>query len=277
MSRSSKADLAWDPEKILSGDPNEALVALMRRADLILNFAGENIASGRLDEAHVRRLIQSRVKATEALAKIWKVAGRPGLLWVQASAVGYYGEKGEGRVNEEAPRGNLRLSEICAANEAVASVVEKPLRVSGGRMVVIRLGTVFDSDAASWKKMTLASRSCAGGRMGKGSAWWAWIHMTDILKALQRFWENKNSQGTYNLVAPEPCRQGELSRQMARYFDRPLQFPAPAWALRLAFGRLADEIFLTSCRAVPDRLLQEGFEFSYPSFASALPALAPKG
>ncbi|MBL8993780.1 MAG: DUF1731 domain-containing protein, partial [Spirochaetia bacterium] len=99
------------------------------------------------------------------------------------------------------------------------------------------------------------------------------IHLDDILKALYHFWEHKPSRGAYNLVAPEPCRQRDMAGLISRHFRRPFQFPAPALALRFIFGRLAEEIFLTSCRAVPDKLLGEGFHFTFANFASALPAL----
>lgn len=275
LSRGKVADLVWDPEKILGGDKNRSLIDAMRRSRLLLNFAGENVADGRLDDSHVARLIQSRVKATQALGKVWADAERPPLLWIQSSAVGYYGDRGEALVNEGTPRSNFRLSEICAANEAGAATVENDLKEAGGRMVVMRLGTVLDSQAPSWKKMSLASRFFVGGRMGEGTAWWSWIHLTDILKALDHFQEHREAEGIYNLVAPEPCRQKDMARAISRRFGRPFQFPAPAWALRLAFGRLAEEIFLASCRAVPEKLIREGFEFTYPSFEKALPSLHP--
>ncbi len=276
ISRSPGSDIVWSPEAIIAGEKNPALTEAVSSAALLINFSGESIARGRLGDDHVRRLVSSRVLAVQALQKIWENAGKPGLTWIQASALGYYGDKGEALVTEKSPAGSFRLSEICLANEKAANVLGKNLEAAKGRLIVIRLSTVLSRDGEAWKKMSGATRLGAGGVMGNGRQWWHWVHLEDVLGSLWHFWENKTSRGPYNLCAVTPLRQRDFSAGIARFLKRPVQFPVPAIGLRLLFGRLADELFLSSCRAIPERLLEEGYTFACPDLSAALSELTGK-
>lgn len=251
----------WDPAAAARGDEvavNE-LAAALEGAAAVVNLAGASLAEGRLGRAHREKVLGSRVEATRALVRARARCGAPPPVWLQASATGFYGDTGEADVTEASPVGRMFLSEVCVRwEEAAREVLAQP---TPPRLVVLRLGVVFAKDAPAWEKMILPIRLGAGGPLGSGRQWWAWIDADDLARAALFLLAREEASGVFNLTSPEPVRQGDLVAQAALLLHRPALFPAPAFALRLALGAVADELLLPSCRALPVRLGELGFTF----------------
>lgn len=259
----------WDPAAAARGDP--AAVAAVARAldgaDVVVNLAGASLGEGRLGASHRQRVLQSRVDATRALVKGRAQASTKPPVWLQASAVGFYGDTGEARVDETAPRGRSFLADVCQAWEDEARTALK--QDAPPRLVIARIGLVLAQDAPAWSQMLLPIKLGLGGKLGPGTQWWAWIDADDLARALLDLAaaapDQPPADGVFNLTAPEPVRQVDLTRQAATLLGRPAFLPAPAFALRLATGRVADELLLPSCAAVPARLQARGFRFEAPA------------
>lgn len=261
--------VAWNPEAAGRGDAAELgkLSAALSGAHAIVNLAGASVAEGRLDGAHKRRVVESRVQSAKALLLAQRHAEHPAEVWFQASATGFYGDRGDAELTERSPAGSGPLSDICHVWEAA------PGDAGGARLVVGRIGIVLAKDASGWKKMLLPIQFFAGGPFGSGQQWYAWIDADDLAQSILFLIENKSSSGVYNLTAPEPVRQLTLVRQVASRLSRPTSLPAPAFALRLALGGLADTLLLASAKVLPTRLQEEGFSFDHPTFEAELDKL----
>lgn len=260
---------AWQPEAAASGDEAAlaALTATLSGAHAVIHLAGASIADGRLDAEHRKRIVESRIASTRALLLAQRRAERPAPVWFQASATGYYGDQGDAVLTEDAPAGEGPLSDICRVWEAA------PEDAGGARLLTGRIGIVLAKDASGWKKMLLPIRLFAGGPFGSGQQWYAWIDADDLARAILFLIEREGSAGVYNLTAPEPVRQLELVRKTASRLSRPAALPAPAFALRLALGGLADALLLASARVLPARLGSEGFSFERLIFDAELDKL----
>lgn len=264
--------VVWSPDAARRGD-EAALDALTRHlegARGLVNLAGASISDGRLDAAHLARLRGSRVDAAETLLSAVRRCAVPPAVWVQGSAVGLYGDRGDAVLTEASGPGAASFPLVPtglaweAASEGAADL---------GRYVVARLGVVLDRDADAWRRLLLPVRLFAGGPLGSGRQWMAWVSGRDAARALLWLLDTTSAQGIYNLTAPEPVRQIDLTRAAARALRRPVWLPAPAFALRLVLGRLADGLLLGSQRVVPQRLLAEGFSFQDPTIERAMPTL----
>ncbi len=261
--------VSWNPEAASQGDAGalESLTTALSGAHAIVNLAGASVAEGRLDAAHRRRIVESRVQSAKALLLAQRHAEHPAAVWFQASATGFYGDRGDTELTENAPAGSDPLSNICRVWEAA------PEDAGGARLMVGRIGIVLAKDASGWKKMLLPIQSFVGGPFGSGQQWYAWIDADDLVKAILFLIESEDSSGVYNLTAPEPVRQIALVRKVASRLSRPAAVPAPAFALRLALGGLADALLLASAKVVPARLQDEGFSFERPTFDAELDKL----
>lgn len=261
---------AWNPRAAAEGDLGhlKGLARELDGASAVVNLAGASIDAGRFGNAHKNRIVDSRVHATTTLVRAAKLCPTPPAVWLQGSAVGYYGDRGEQELREGAAKGDLFISDAVAAWEAAAHPAG-----ARSRLAILRTGLVFDRAAPAWRRMILPIRLFAGGPLAGGRQWWAWIHGTDLARAMLHVLRDPEAEGIYNLCAPEPVRQVELARAVARRLRRPALLPAPAWALRLALGGLADALILPSARAVPARLARSDFTFRHPNLASALDEL----
>lgn len=267
--RSGSSWVAWNPETASQGDETalNSLAEALSGAYAIVNLAGASVAEGRLDEAHQKRILESRVQSARALLLAQRRARDPARVWFQASATGYYGDRGDTELTERAPAGSGPLSDISRHWEAA------PEDAGGARLIVGRIGIVLAKDASGWKKMLLPVKLFAGGPFGSGEQWFSWIDADDLAHAILFLIENETSEGVYNLTAPEPLRQLTLTRKVASRLSRPAALPAPAFALRLALGGLADALILASTKVLPERLQQEGFTFERPTFEAELDKL----
>ncbi len=238
----------------------------------IVNLAGESIAGGRWTAERKRRIRDSRVRAGEAvLAAIRGASPRPRAL-LQASAVGYYGPRGDEPVDESAPPGNDFLARVCVDWEAATAEAE----TLGVRRCVLRTGLVLARDGGALPKMLLPFRMFAGGPVGGGRQQLPWIHLADEVGAICFLLERDDARGPFNLTAPEPVSNREFARIAGRVLRRPSFFPGPAAAMRLVLGEMAD-ILLTGQRAVPKRLRELGYRFRFPALEPALADLLRSG
>lgn len=237
-------------------------------AAAIVNLAGEPIAGGRWTAARKRRIVASRRQACEALlAAVGAARTRPETL-LQASAVGFYGDRAGQELSEESAPGRGFLAETTVDWER-ASV---PFENLGVRRVLLRTGIVLARDGGALPRILLPLRFGVGGALGSGRQWMPWIHLEDEIAAILWLLARHELAGPFNLTAPRPATNAELTREAARRLGRPAFFRAPAWALRGALGELAEAV-LGSQRALPARLLASGFRFRYSELGPALDAL----
>ena len=247
----------WDAGK--SEPPEEAL----READAVVHLAGENVAQRWTADAK-RRISESREAGTRNLVRtLAKLPRKPGVL-VCASAVGYYGSRGDETLTETSAPGTGFLTEVCLAWEREAQAAE----ALGIRVVRMRTGVALDPRGGALKKMLPPFRMGAGGKLGRGRQWMPWIHLDD-LAAIYRFVLESPIAGPVNAVAPQPLPNADLTRELARALHRPALIPIPSLALRLLFGEMS-EILLASQRAVPQAAQAAGFQFRFPELAGAL-------
>jgi uncharacterized protein len=265
--------LAWRPDAARAGDEEalSRLTSALEGAAALVNLAGTSIDDGRLGPAHVDRLLESRVDSTTTLVTaMQRCRVAPGVV-IQASGTGYYGQRGDEPLTEDAgPGSGFVLTPVLQAWEAAAAPA-----AARSRLCVLRIGVVLARDAPAWQKLLMPTRLGLGGRLGRGTQWYAWIHAHDLSRAIRFLVENDDCHGTFNAVAPEAVQQARLGRAAARRLRRPFWFPVPAWALRLLLGRLADGALLQSARVEPAHLLQCGFRFERGSLEDALDELLP--
>jgi len=256
-------EIFWQPE-LGYVEPAE-----IEGADAIINLAGENIAARRWSVARRERILRSRVEATRTLVVALDGLRRKPALFLSASAVGYYGERGDEVLRETSAIGHGFLPEVCLAWETHAEGAAR----KGVRTALLRFGTVLGHQGGALAKMLPVFRLGLGGRLGDGQQWMSWIALEDLTAAILHLLTAPDVQGPVNLVAPHPVRNVDFTRILAGVLRRPAVIPAPGWVLRLAFGQLADEALLASTRVEPARLLGAGFRFSHPELESALRSL----
>lgn len=229
-------------------------------ADVVVNLSGENVAGGRWTPARKRRIHESRIRSTQLLVRTVLEARQAPRLFISASAIGIYGDCGGDWVTEESPAGKGFLAQVCLDWEAAA----QPLVASGVRCVFLRFGIVLSPRGGALARMLPIFRMGLGGTLGPGSQWMSWVGMDDLVAAVDHVIQHEALQGPVNVVAPNPVTNVEFTRALAGKLKRPAILPAPAWALRLVLGDMADEALLSSCRARPQRLLHSGFSFQQP-------------
>jgi uncharacterized protein (TIGR01777 family) len=191
---------------------------------------------------------------------------------ISASAVGYYGDRGEEVLREDSPSGQGFLPEVCREWEAAT----KPATDTGIRTVQIRIGLVLSPVGGALQKMLTPFRLGVGGNMGSGRQWWSWIDVQDLVGAIHHILKSDLLQGPVNLVAPKPVTNAEFTKTLAAVLSRPAIFPMPVFAARLAFGQMADELLLASQRVEPTKLISSGYPFQHSDLRKALEAILGK-
>jgi uncharacterized protein (TIGR01777 family) len=256
----SPKEIRWDPSK------GTIDAAALEGVDAAVHLAGENLAEGRWTEEKKRRIRESRVKGTTLISEtLAGLAQKPEVL-VSASAVGYYGDRGDEVLTEESSSGRDFLADVCRKWERATEAAEG----AGIRVAHMRFGVILSGEGGALKKMLLPFRMGVGGRLGDGRQYMSWITIDDAVGAIEYALENKTLRGPVNTVAPQPVTNYEFTKAMGSALSRPTILPAPAFALRLLFGEMADATLLTSQRAVPARLKESGFVFKYPEIEGAL-------
>jgi uncharacterized protein len=249
----------WDPERE-EIDPRS-----LEGIDAVVNLAGENLAGGRWSAQRKKRLVESRVTATRFLVRRMAERRPPAPALVNASAVGIYGNRGEEILTEESAPGTGFLAELCRSWEETAISA----RVAGARVSLLRFGVVIGANGGALEKLTPVFKLGIGGRLGSGLQWMSWIALADVVGVIEMALTREDLGGPVNAVAPAPVRNREFTRVLARVLRRPAFFPAPAVALRVVLGQMADEALLSSARAEPARLKALGYRFAFPDLEGA--------
>ncbi len=238
---------------------------VMDEMDAVINLAGANIGEGRWTAGRKLEIRESRIRAGAALTQAVQASRRRPEVFIQASAVGYYGDTGDQIVDEESPAATDYLGRLCVDWENST----RPVESLGVRRVVIRTGLVLTKSSGALGKLLLQYRLFAGGPLGSGEQWWPWIHLQDQARAMLYLIENREAHGEFNLCAPAPARMKEVGKTLARVIKKPYWLPVPAFALKIALGEMS-KIVLEGQRAIPRRLLKQGYQFIHPDLEAAL-------
>lgn len=258
-------DILWNPEKG-SLDPLN-----IEGFDVIINLAGENIL-GRWTEEKKKRLLDSRISSTNLLVNTISKLNFPPELFINASAIGYYGDRGDELLTESSSAGQGFLPEVCKQWEQAAEGV----RSSNVRLAILRIGLVLSPKGGALKNMLPAFKLGLGGKIGSGKQYMSWIAIDDIVGAVLHIIQNKNCQGVFNLTSPEPATNAEFTKSLGSVLQRPTFFTVPAFAIRFLLGELGQDLLLSSTRVKPERLLESEYQFLYPHLRDALKHLTSK-
>jgi hypothetical protein len=252
-------DVTWDPA---AGqlDP-----AGLEGRDAFVHLSGENIAK-RWTEDVKRAIRDSRVESTRLLCRTLASLARPPAVLACASAIGYYGHRGEEVLTEDSAAGTGFLADVCRDWEAAT----QPAAEAGIRVVILRFGMVLSPAGGALKEMLKAFRMGLGGRVGDGDQYWSWIDLLDAARSALHALTTDSLRGPVNVTAPRPATNHEFTEALGAILHRPTLLPAPAFALRLALGEMADALLLASTRAEPRKLTQSGFAFERPNLREAL-------
>jgi len=257
--------VAWDPA---TGELGGAGVG----ADAVVNLAGASIADRRWTAQRKALLRSSRIDTTRALVNaLAKMNARPSVL-VSASAIGIYGDRGGETLTEESKPGTDFLARVAQEWEAEAMKAE----VLGIRAVLARFGIILARQGGALPKMILPFKIGAGGKLGSGRQWMSWVTLEDVVAILRFVIENASVGRAINIVSPRPLQNAEFTKSLAKAMHRPALFPAPAFALRLALGEMANALLLSSQRVAPQALEKLGYRFLHPDLTSALAAILAK-
>jgi len=260
--------IPWDPA---AGRLDAAAV---EGFDAVVHLAGESIGAGRLTAARRRAIMDSRAAGTRLLAAALAAARRRPDVLVSASGINYYGSRGDDVLREDAPSGEGFLAGVCRAWEEAT----RPAAAAGIRVAILRTAMVLAPDGGALARMLPLFRAGVGGPLGPGSQWWSWITRDDQVAVIERALADRGLAGPVNAAAPGAVTNRDFTRILASVLRRPAVLPAPAFALRLALGELADELLLASIRVAPAALAARGFRFADPDLEGALRRmLAPAG
>ncbi|CCK30618.1 Epimerase family protein [Streptomyces davaonensis JCM 4913] len=257
----TKDEIRWDPE-----------ARFVDAADLtgchaVVNLAGAGVGSRRWTKAYKARIQGSRLLGTAALAEAMASLDTPPRVFVNGSAIGYYGDTGDRVVDESAPPGQGFLPELCVRWEAAASPAER----AGVRTVFVRTGLVVARHGGAWGRLFPLFEAGLGGRLGSGRQYWSWVSLHDEVAAIRHLLDSDDLSGPFNVTAPEPLTNREITAAMGRVLNRPTLFTVPEPVLRTVLGELSGDV-LGSTRAVPKRLLESGFTFAFPDIEGAVRA-----
>lgn len=254
--------VTWRP-----GSRNRSWTAAFRDADAVVNLAGASIAGQRWTAARKALILASRLDATRALAGAINASGRSPV-FVSSSGVGYYGLRGAEPLTERAEPGSDFLANVCRAWEDEARTAR-----AAARVILIRTGLVLDRTGGALPTIALPFRLGVGGPLGSGRQYMSWVHVDDWVGIVVRSLAEESARGPVNVTAPGAVTNAEFSRTLGRILRRPAIVPAPAFALRLALGDMADALLLGGQRAVPEAALAMGYAFQYPTLEPALRAV----
>lgn len=249
----------WDPTSV---EPSQ-----LAGADAVVHLAGENIASGRWSRARKKALADSRIESSRALVGAFAAlppGQRPASL-ISASAIGYYGDRGEEPLPEDAAPGEGFMPELCAEWEREIATAEQ----LGVRTASLRVGVVLDPNHGMLASVLPLFRLGLGGRLGSGQQWMSWIHVDDVVSLFVHVLERPEIRGPVNAAAPHPVRNADFTRELASCLQRPAVFPVPSAALRLAVGEMA-AIMTASQRLTAGVAESSGFKFEHPALPEAL-------
>lgn len=262
LGRSKAADgqVLWDPA---AGKINDRA---LEGFDAVVHLAGDNIASGRWTKEKKRSIRDSRIQGTKLLSETLASLARPPKVLISASAIGYYGDRGEEVLTEESEPGKGFLAEVCGQWEAATLAAKN----RGIRVAELRIGVVLSPEGGALKQMLPPFRMGAGGRLGSGKQYMSWVAIDDLVGIIQHVMTHDELEGPINAVAPNPVTNNEFTAALGASLHRPTIFPIPGLAVNLLLGEMANELLLASARVQPKRLLSTGYLFRHPHIAPLL-------
>jgi uncharacterized protein (TIGR01777 family) len=258
--RDSDREIHWDP------DAGQIDAEELNGVDAAVHLAGESVAGGRWTVDLKRRILDSRVQGTRLLCEALAGLDMKPTVLVSASATGFYGNRGDEVVDESSAPGSGFLADVCRQWEAATA----PARDAGIRVVNLRIGPALSPKGGALAKMLTPFRLGLGGVIGSGRQWCSWIALDDLVSAIKFVLASEQLAGPVNAVAPGAVTNREFTMTLGRMLGRPTIFPMPAFAARLAFGEMADEMLLGGVRVEPQALTATGFRFAYPQLEPAL-------
>jgi len=233
--------------------------------DVIINFAGENIAGGRWTDEQKRKIHDSRVFGTHLLSDAIARLERPPKVFLCASATGIYGDRGDEILDEQSDSGGGFLAGVCREWEQAT----EPAVAAGVRTVNLRFGPILAREGGMLAKLLTPFKMGMGGKVGSGKQYISWVAIDDVVKAIKLALKDESFRGPLNIVSPHPVTNEEFTKTLGHVLSRPTALAMPAFAVRLAFGEMADEMLLTSQRVIPKKLNNAGYEFEYPELEVA--------
>jgi uncharacterized protein (TIGR01777 family) len=236
--------------------------------DVIINLAGAPI-SQRWTESYKTKLLSSRLETTTALIEIIKRLEKKPALFISASAIGYYGAQNDESLDETSPAHDEFTHQLCKQWETAAKQAE----TLGVRVCITRLGVVLGKNGGALQKMTPAFKFSLGGKIGNGKHYFSWVHLHDVLRAFDFLIRNKNQTGVFNLTAPTPVTNAELTSALGAQLKRPTFCTMPSFIVKLLFGEMGETLLTKGQRVIPKRLLEEGFKFQYSEIQKAIEAI----
>lgn len=260
LSRSAQASLEEGADLITDIDQLSAAV------EGVINLAGASLAGKRWNKDYKREIVESRLETTRSVAQGLKARGDVPRVWINASAIGYYGPRADEKLHENAAQGSGFAADLCRDWERLASEVVD----DATRLCVIRLGVVLDRNGGAYEQMAQPFRMGIANWIGSGQQWLSWIHRADVVAAIAHLLDTDTAEGPFNLTAPEPVTSRGFCDAMKQEHKTLLTVPMPSMAMRLIVGEMADELLITGQRVVPTQLLASGFGFRYPSLEAAL-------
>jgi uncharacterized protein (TIGR01777 family) len=255
-----ESEIEWSPDRY------SIALARLEGFDAAVHLAGESIAEGRWTDEKKKRIRESRAKGTQLLSDALANLSNPPRVLISASAIGYYGNRGDELLTEQSAPGTDFLAEVCIAWEKATALAKE----KGIRTVNTRFGIILDKEGGALAKMLPPFRMGVGGRIGSGKQWMSWIALADVVGGIEFALANDSLKGPVNFVAPVPVTNAEFTKTLGKALSRPTIFPIPAFGVRLVFGEMADALLLSSQRVVPERLKLGGYEFQYSELEKAL-------
>jgi uncharacterized protein (TIGR01777 family) len=239
--------------------------------DAVVHLAGEPLTLSRWSEAKKEKLFSSRVSSTQQLCHIFSNQLRPPKVFVSASAIGYYGDRGDEILMEKSSPGSGFLAHLCVEWERASQILE----LRGIRTAKVRFGPVIGPGGGMLAKMIVPYKLGLGATLGSGQQWVSWVSLEDVVYSIHHILYHSALSGPFNIVSPNPVRQIDFSKQLAHALHRPAFLRVPAWALKMALGQTADELLLASARVSARKLLASGFSFQSPNLQDALQKAIP--
>ena len=267
----SSQEIRWNPSAP-DGDLTGETLQTLQGLSAAIHLSGANVSSRRWTKAYKEEMYESRAGTTKVLSEILARIAKPPSVLVCASAVGFYGERGDQILDEGSAPGDGYFPSLCQAWEAAT----RPAEEAGIRVVHLRFAMVIGPDGGALARLAPIFKLGLGGKLGSGRQWMSWISEADAVAAILYAIGSPKISGPVNASSPQPVTNAEFTRLLGEAVHRPAILPAPAFALRLAFGEMADEALLASTRAIPKRLQEAGFSFQHPTLSGAFAAALAK-
>ncbi len=254
-------DIQWDAYEGFEDEEFEKLKGI----EAVVHLAGESIAETWTDEKK-KRIRKSRVEGTRTLVDALKKLDDPPKIFVSASAIGFYGSRGDEILTEESEPGEGFLPEVCIEWEAEGDKAKE----FGARVAIPRIGVVLSKDGGALEKMLTPFKFGVGGTVGSGEQWMSWVAIDDLIKALVFAVENEKLEGAFNVTSPNPVRNEEFTDTLGKVLSRPTILPVPSFGIKMLFGEMGEKLLLEGARVLPKKLEGLGFDFEYPNLENAL-------